>query len=54
MNRGRYTYERDSTGWVVVEWRNGNAGGRVGETVSSHILKSDARREAYRLNGWVD
>ena len=54
MNRSRYTYERDSGVWVVVEWRDGNAGGRVGETISSHILKSDARREAYRLNGRVD
>lgn len=50
-----YTFERDFGGWHVIRWKKMvNGDGYTGEKVSSHILKSDARKEVFRLNGWKD
>src|SRR5690554_4448825 len=50
-----YTFERDATIWAVIKWRKSDTGeGYIGEKVSSHVFKVDARKEVYRLNGWKD
>lgn len=50
-----YTFERDSTIWAVIRWRKSKDGnGYVGKKVATFILKEDARKEVYRLNGWKD
>lgn len=55
MTQQEYTFERDSTVWAVIRWKKSEHGnGYVGEKVSTYILKEDARKEVYRLNGWKD
>lgn len=50
-----YTYERYSSLWAVVRWKDApSGGGQVGERIKTYILKDDARKEVYRLNGWQD
>jgi hypothetical protein len=50
-----YTYERDSTVWAVIRWRKCESGnGYIGEKISTYMLREDARKEVYRLNGWKD
>ena len=50
-----YTYEKDSTVWAVIRWTKTALGnGYTGEKVATYILKEDARREVFRLNGWQD
>ena len=50
-----YTYERDSTVWAVIRWTKAeNGSGYRGEKIATYILKSDARKEVFRLNGWQD
>ena len=50
-----YTIERDATIWAVVKWHKSDTGnGYVGEKISSHVMRKDARKEVYRLNGWKD
>lgn len=54
-NHPEYTFERDSTIWAVIRWkRSENGNGFIGEKIATYILKEDARREVYRLNGWKD
>lgn len=52
--QSEYTYERNGTGWAVYRWAKSEHSGYDGVKVSSHILREDARREVYRLNGWVN
>lgn len=48
-----YSYERNSTIWAVIRWRKSATGnGYIGEKIATYILKEDARREVFRLNGW--
>jgi len=47
-----YTYERDGRIWCVVKWRETQSGDYIGEKIATRVLKEDARREVYRLNGW--
>lgn len=49
-----YTYEKDSTVWAVVRWKQATATGYVGEKIETYILKSDAQKRVYELNGWQD
>ncbi len=49
-----YTYERDSGVWAVVRWSPLQSGGYSGEKIATYMLKSDARKEVFRLNGWQD
>ena len=50
-----YSFEKDSTVWAVIRWKNAeNGNGLVGEKIKTFILKDDARKEVYRLNGWQD
>ena len=49
----KHTYERDGRIWCVVKWNKSlRSNGYIGQKISTHILKEDARREVYRLNGW--
>ncbi len=50
-----YTYERDSSVWAIIKWRKSEHGnGFIGQKIATCILKEDARKEVYRLNGWKD
>lgn len=49
-----YTYERDNGVWSVFRWREGNNGMRIAEKVYSCLQRENARKEAYKLNGWMD
>lgn len=51
--RPEYTYELRGTIWIVIRWKkSGNGTSYVGEKISTYMLREDARREVYRLNGW--
>lgn len=55
MTQPEFTFERDSTVWAIIQWRKSDHGsGYVGEKIATYILKEDARKEVYRLNGWKD
>lgn len=55
MKVPEYTFERDSSTWAVVRWRKSESGNSyVGEKIATYILREDARKEVYRLNGWKD
>lgn len=48
-----YSYERYYTLWAVYRWRKAPSGsGYIGERVETWMLKEDARKRTYELNGW--
>lgn len=54
-NQPEYSFERDSSIWVVIRWRKSESGsGYTGDKIASYTQKDDARKEVYRLNGWKD
>lgn len=46
-----YTYERYYSLWAIYRWREA-PGGYIGERVETYILREDARKRTYELNGW--
>lgn len=54
IKQPEYTYERESTVWCVVHWKKLDNNSYSGEKIATYILKDDARKEVFRLNGWTD
>lgn len=48
----RFTYERESGVWAVIEWKEVSAGVFRGTKIETYDLKETARRRVYELNGW--
>lgn len=51
-NQPEYTYERYGSVWAVIRWTKLDKGRQSGERIATYILKNDARKEVFRLNGW--
>ena len=50
----RFTYERESGVWAVIEWTNVKPGVYRGNKIETYDLRESARRRVYELNGWKD
>lgn len=52
QDKPRYTYEPRYGRWAVIEWEyRGTLS--IGTKIQENLTKDEARKEAYRLNGWT-
>ncbi len=55
MNRqdGQYYYAPHCRKWGIWQWHDNGGGAGSGTFYKDYPTKEEARKEVYRLNGWV-